>query len=154
MAGGIRQGSDGLDTEENSEINVTPFIDVMLVLLIITLIIGSVALMFQNFSNNAQITTTEGKVRSLEAGLMSYKTLNMVYPTQAQGIEALVSRPTSDPQPKRWSQFVKPDAIIDPWGNKIQYRNPGTHNTSGVDVFSSGPDAQASTTQEGTRKVA
>ncbi len=119
--------------------------EMMLVLLIITLIIGSVALMFQNFSNNAQITTTEAKVRSLEAGLMQYKTLNMLYPTQAQGLESLVARPTGDPQPKRWSQFVKPDAIIDPWGNKIQYRNPGTHNTTGVDVFSSGPDGQQNT---------
>jgi general secretion pathway protein G len=114
--------------------------EMMLVLLIITLIIGSVALMFQNFSSNAQITTTEAKVRSLEAALMQYKTLNMIYPTQAQGLEALVTFPSGDPKPRRWSQFVKADAIVDPWGRKIQYRNPGKHNPQGYDVFSFGPD--------------
>jgi general secretion pathway protein G len=114
--------------------------EMMLVLLIITLIIGSVALLFQNFSSNAQITTTEAKVRSLEAALMQYKTLNMFYPTQSQGLEALVTRPGGDPQPKRWNQFVKPEAIMDPWGRKIQYRNPGKHNPQGYDVLSFGPD--------------
>lgn len=114
--------------------------EMMLVLLIIALIIGAVAMRFANFENNAQITTTQGKVRSLEASLMSYKTMNMFYPTQQQGLEALVTRPASDPVPKRWSQFVKADGIMDPWGRKIQYRNPGKHNPQGYDVFSMGPD--------------
>jgi general secretion pathway protein G len=114
--------------------------EMMLVLLIITLIIGSVALMFQSFSNNAQITTTGAKVRSLEAALMQYKTLNMFYPSQGQGLEALVTRPGGDPKPKVWNPCVKPEAIMDPWGNKIQYRNPGKHNAQGYDVYSMGPD--------------
>lgn len=117
----------------------------MLVLLIITLIIGSVALMFQNFSGSAQITTTEAKIRSLEASLMAYKTQNMFYPTQPQGLEALVARPTTDPQPKRWTQMVKVEGILDPWGHKVQYRNPGRRNPAGVDVFSLGPDGQEGT---------
>ena len=48
MAGGTRQGSDGLDTEENSEINVTPFIDVMLVLLIIFMVAAPLATVDMN----------------------------------------------------------------------------------------------------------
>ena len=114
--------------------------EMMLVLLIIALILGAVSVMFQNFGNNAQITTTEAKVRSLEAALMQYKTLNTYYPSQSQGLEALVTRPSGDPPARRWNQFVKPDAIMDPWNKKIQFRNPGKHNTNGVDVFSYGPD--------------
>jgi biopolymer transport protein ExbD len=38
MAGGIRDNSSGDDLVENHEINVTPFIDVMLVLLIIFMV--------------------------------------------------------------------------------------------------------------------
>ncbi len=38
MAGGIRESRAGDDLHENSEINVTPFIDVMLVLLIIFMV--------------------------------------------------------------------------------------------------------------------
>jgi general secretion pathway protein G len=114
--------------------------EMMLVLLIISLIIGSVAVLFSNFSNTAQITTTEGKIRTIESGLTSYRTVNGRYPTQAQGIEALVTRPSTDPQPKRWSPLLKADGIIDAWDNKIQYRNPGKKNPNGYDVFSMGPD--------------
>lgn len=38
MAGGIRENGSGDDLSENHEINVTPFIDVMLVLLIIFMV--------------------------------------------------------------------------------------------------------------------
>ncbi len=38
MAGGIRDTQSGDDLAENHEINVTPFIDVMLVLLIIFMV--------------------------------------------------------------------------------------------------------------------
>ena len=43
MAGGIRESSGGDELEENHEINVTPFIDVMLVLLIIFMVAAPLA---------------------------------------------------------------------------------------------------------------
>ena len=43
MAGGIRESSGGDDLSENHEINVTPFIDVMLVLLIIFMVAAPLA---------------------------------------------------------------------------------------------------------------
>jgi biopolymer transport protein ExbD len=43
MAGGIRQRDSGGGLEENHEINVTPFIDVMLVLLIIFMVAAPLA---------------------------------------------------------------------------------------------------------------
>lgn len=43
MAGGINHGSDHDDLAENHEINVTPFIDVMLVLLIIFMVAAPLA---------------------------------------------------------------------------------------------------------------
>jgi general secretion pathway protein G len=122
--------------------------EMMLVLLIITLIMGGAALMFQNFSNNAEVVTTRTKVRSLEASLMSYRTNNIYYPTQQQGLEALVAPPSMEPRPKIWKQLVKPDALMDPWQRKMGYRNPGKHNTSGVDVFSFGEDGVEGTNDD------
>lgn len=109
-------------------------------LLIITLIMGGVAVVFQNFTNSAEVTTTKTKVQSLEAGLMTYRTNNGGYPTQQQGLDALVSLPTTEPRPRMWKQLVKPDAIVDPWQRKMGYRNPGKHNTAGIDVYSFGED--------------
>lgn len=43
MAGGIKQSFDDDDLQENHEINVTPFIDVMLVLLIIFMVAAPLA---------------------------------------------------------------------------------------------------------------
>ena len=43
MAGGIRKSFDGDDLEENHEINVTPFIDVILALLIIFMVAAPLA---------------------------------------------------------------------------------------------------------------
>ena len=43
MAGGIRQSASDDDLQENHEINVTPFIDVMLVLLIIFMVAAPLA---------------------------------------------------------------------------------------------------------------
>lgn len=115
-------------------------LEMMIVLLIIALIIGSVAVMVQGIEGNAQGVAAGAKIRQLEGFLTSYKIANLVYPTQEQGLEALTARPAAEPKPRRWTQLAKPDGLIDPWGHKIGYRNPGRHNAGGYDVFSFGPD--------------
>ena len=120
-------------------------LEMMVVLLIIALILSAVAVMVQGIEGNAQVATTEAKVKSLETALTSYKISALMYPTQAQGLDALVKRPTIDPKPKRWSQVAKPEALMDPWGHKLMYRNPGKRNPSGYDVFSLGADGLENT---------
>lgn len=115
-------------------------LEMMVVLLIIALIIGSVAVMMGGIEGSAQGVTTGAKVNGIQSALTSYKINNLVYPTQEQGLEALVTRPGSPPAPKRWTPLLKPDALIDPWGRKMAYRNPGKRNTAGYDVYSFGPD--------------
>ena len=114
--------------------------EMMLVLLIIALIIGAVAMNMSAFTGSASTTTTKAKVNSIEAALMAYRMDNMTYPTQAQGIDALVNRPAGEPAPKRWRQYVKPEGALDAWGRKLLFRYPGTHNPSGYDISSVGED--------------
>ena len=56
-----------------------------------------------------------------------------------------MTRPTTEPKPRRWTQRAKPDGIMDPWGRKLMYRNPGKHNVGGYDVLSLGPDGLENT---------
>ncbi len=120
-------------------------LEMMVVLLIIALIIGSVAVMVQGFEGNAEQVAANAKIKGLETALTSYKISNLVYPTQEQGLDALVTRPTAEPKPRRWTQLAKPDGITDPWGHKLVYRNPGKHNAGDYDVFSLGPDGVENT---------
>jgi len=120
-------------------------LEMMVVLLIIALILGSVAFMVQGIEGDAQNVTTSSKIKGLESALTSYKINNMTYPTQQQGLDALVTRPTAEPKPRRWTQVAKPEGIMDPWGHKLVYRNPGKHNAGGYDVLSLGPDGLENT---------
>ena len=81
-------------------------LEMMIVLLIIALIIGSVAVMMQGFEGNAQGVAAGAKVKGFESALTSYKIANLVYPTQEQGLEALVTRPNAEPlkAPQRTAQ--------------------------------------------------
>ncbi len=114
--------------------------EMMLVLFIIALILGSGVYLMQNVGQDAEITKAQADVRTWETNLIRYKTKNLTVPTQQQGLEAMVTLPSTDPKPKVWVQLSKPEALTDPWGHKYQYRNPGKHNPSGYDIFSSGPD--------------
>lgn len=115
-------------------------LEMMVVLLIIALIIGSVAVVMNGVEGTANETTTRARINGIATALTSYKLDNLTYPTQEQGLEALVTRPSSPPQPRRWKAQLKADAIVDPWGRKLVYRNPGKHNSGGYDVYSLGND--------------
>ena len=126
--------------------NAFTLLEMMIVLLIIAMILGVVAAGVNGFQSKAEITMTDAKVNSIVAHLSSYKTIGAVYPSQTQGLNALVTRPSGDPKPRRWTQSLKSETdLIDVWGTKFLYRYPGVHNPSGFDVYSAGPDRQPET---------
>ena len=114
--------------------------EMMLVLFIIALILGGGVYLMQNVGQDAEFSKALADVKMWETNLIRYKTKALVFPTQQQGLEAMVTMPTSEPIPKRWTQMTKPEALMDPWTHKYQYRNPGKHNPQSYDVFSLGPD--------------
>jgi general secretion pathway protein G len=59
------------------------------------------------------------------AVLKQYKIITGMYPTQEQGLKALVEKPENFPPDKRWTQLA--DTIpLDPWGKPYQYIAPTT----------------------------
>ena len=71
------------------------------------------------------------------------------YPTQQEGLTALVTNPGSGPELDKWDgPYLKKAVPNDPWGNPYHYRNPGTHGE--VDIYTYGLDNQPSGDKENT----
>jgi general secretion pathway protein G len=64
---------------------------------------------------------------------------NQRYPTAAQGLQALLVKPTAGPIPPNWRPYVE-KLPNDPWDNLYQFLSPGLKGE--IDVFSFGADAQ------------
>ncbi|UXI01181.1 type II secretion system major pseudopilin GspG [Photobacterium sp. TY1-4] len=80
-------------------------------------------------------------ISALEQALDMYKLDNSVYPSTDQGLDALVSMPSSSPEPRNYRNggYIK-RLPQDPWGNEYQYVMPGENGP--VDIFSLGADGQ------------
>ena len=120
--------------------------EIILVLAIIALLIGMGTAMMKGVFGDAQEANAKADVRALESSVMRYRTKSGVFPTTAQGLDALVTRPTTSPQPRSWKQLIKrQEDLLDPWQNPYKYRFPGTINTDSYDIYSLGPDGAEGT---------
>lgn len=84
-------------------------------------------------------------IRTIETNLLRYKNMAGNLPSEVQGLHALAEQPMSDPVPKSWHKLTEASSLIDPWGHPYQYRNPGTKETNGYDVYSMGRDGKDGT---------
>ncbi|MGR5149006.1 type II secretion system major pseudopilin GspG [Photobacterium alginatilyticum] len=80
-------------------------------------------------------------ISALEQALDMYKLDNSVYPNTDQGLDALVTKPSSSPEPRNYRNggYIK-RLPKDPWGNEYNYVMPGENGA--VDIFSLGADGQ------------
>lgn len=117
--------------------------EIMLVLGIIAVLVGSAIFLLVGNVDIAKEQRVEADIQAISTQLRTYEMLNLTYPTTAQGLEALVSKPSTEPVPRRWRQLM--DSVpLDPWGSPYQYAYPGRRNPKGFDLYSWGPDRQAS----------
>lgn len=113
----------------------------MVVVIIIGLLAAVVLPRVVGRTDDARIAKARQDIRVLESALELYKLDNFNFPSTAQGLEALVSKPSGEPQPKNYRAggYVK-SLPKDPWGNPYQYLAPGVKGD--VDIFSLGADNQ------------
>jgi len=116
-------------------------IEIMVVVIIIGLLASVVMLNILPNVDKAKVTKAKEDIQSLELGLKEFYLDNSKFPTNEQGLMALVTQPT-DPSIKNW----KPGGYVerlskDPWGNDYQYVFPGTHGKA-YDLCSLGADGQ------------
>ena len=114
-------------------------IELMVVLVIIGVLAALIVPNVLERADDARVTAARTDVNNLMQSLKLYRLDNLRYPTTDQGLQALVTRPTSGPTPTSWRPYL--DKLPqDPWGRPYQYINPGLRGE--VDVMSLGADAQ------------
>lgn len=115
-------------------------IEIMVVVVIMGILAALVVPNLLDRPDQARVVAARQDIGGIMQALKLYRLDNGRYPTQAQGLQALVQRPDVAPQPNNWRSYM--DRLPnDPWGAPYQYLNPGVHGE--VDVFSFGADGQS-----------
>ena len=114
-------------------------VEMIVVLAIIALVAVLIVPNVIGRPDQARVTVAKTDLRTIAAALRIYRLDNGDYPTTDQGLQALVSRPTTPPEPRAWAaDGYLPELPTDPWGNPYVYRSPG--RTGGFDLMSYGKD--------------
>lgn len=116
-------------------------IEIMVVVVILGILAAIAVPRIMDRPDVARVTKAKQDIRVIESALQLYRLDNFQYPSTEQGLEALVDKPTSQPEPRNWKSGGYLDRVpTDPWGNPYQYRNPGEHGE--IDVFTLGRDGR------------
>lgn len=119
-------------------------IEVLIVVLIITILVGIVGVNIFDKPGEARNAAAKLQIRNLQTALQVYRTQQGRLPSQAQGLEALVKKPVSDPIPRNYpeSGYLEQRSVpSDPWGNPYIYLVPGRNNEA-FEIISYGADGE------------
>jgi|GEM_PF-678579 len=70
-----------------------------------------------------KVAQTNNELQSINNALTKYSDRAGHFPSEDQGIKALVTQPTTAPLPKKWEASF-PTLPLDAWGNEFVYRLP------------------------------
>jgi len=118
-------------------------LEIMAVVVIMCMLTALVVLQVADRLDSARVSTTKTKMVQLENAREMYKIDNARYPTTEQGLEALLTKPTSGPEPRRYppnGYVQRRDALNDAWDVPFKYANPGQNNPGRFDLWSLGAD--------------
>lgn len=115
-------------------------IELMVVVMILGVLAALVVPRVMSRPDQARVVAAKADIARIDQQLKLYRLDNGRYPSTDQGLQALVTPPTSGPPAQNWKQYL--DKVpVDPWGKPYQYLNPGVHGE--IDIFSLGADGQA-----------
>lgn len=100
-------------------------IELMVVLVILGIIMGLVVPNVVGRGDEARVTAAQTDIQTIGQALEMYRLHNSHYPSTDQGLEALVSKPPGNPEPKNWRGPYLQKTPKDPWENAYGYINDG-----------------------------
>jgi general secretion pathway protein G len=112
-------------------------LELLVVLAIMGLLAAIIAPQVLKYVGTSRTQTAKVQIQNVVAALELYRLDVGHYPTQDEGLAAVVTAPPNTPG---WNgpYLQRQSALIDPWGQPYLYRNPGKHGE--IDVYSLGSD--------------
>ncbi|MEQ1755439.1 MAG: type II secretion system major pseudopilin GspG [Micropepsaceae bacterium] len=120
-------------------------LELLVVLAILSLIIAIAAPRVIGYFESSKAKAAKIQIQNILTALDMYKMDNSGYPTEPQGLKALVEKPEGVAS---WNgpYLTRADGINDPWGKPYFYKAPGLHGS--VDISSLGADGKEGGTGE------
>jgi general secretion pathway protein G len=114
-------------------------VELLVVLAILSLLVALAAPRVIKYLSSAKTDTARIQIQKLGAVLDLYRLEVGHFPTDDEGLQALVDRPG---RAETWNgPYLKNrSALIDPWGRPYLYRSPGQHGD--YDLYSLGADGK------------
>jgi len=111
-------------------------VEVMVVVVILGILAAIIIPKIMSRPEQARVVKVKQDLLVIQSALDLYKLDNGMYPTTDQGLQALVKKPTTSPQPQSWkSDGYLQQMPMDPWGQEYQYVN----DNEKLRIFSFGP---------------
>ncbi|WP_394132898.1 type II secretion system major pseudopilin GspG [Shewanella maritima] len=119
-------------------------LEVMVVIVILGILASMVVPNLMGNKDTADQQKAISDIVALENALDMYRLDNGVYPTTDQGLDALVNKPTSSPEPRNYREggYIR-RLPLDPWRNDYLLLSPGQNGR--IDIFTAGPDSTPGT---------
>ena len=120
-------------------------LELLVVLGIIAMLATVVGPQLVGYMGRARTDTARAQLSAISTALELYALDNGVYPSQQEGLTALVQHP---PSSARWRgpYLKKAEGLMDPWGRPYYYRVPG--RSAAFEIFTLGRDNVAGGTGE------
>jgi general secretion pathway protein G len=121
-------------------------VEVMVVVVILGILAAIIVPKIMSRPEQARIVKAKQDILAIQSAMDLYKLDNGIYPTTDQGLEALVNKPTSSPQPRNWkSDGYLQKLPVDPWGEDYQYLNENEK----LKIFTYGPKGKEGSSEIG-----
>lgn len=118
-------------------------IEIMVVVFIIGILLALVAPKLIGRTDDARVVEAKAQIKNFDTALKLYKMDTGFYPSTEQGLEALISKPSTGELPQNYREggyLEKRNIPADPWGNPYVYISPGLEGD--YDIISYGADSR------------
>jgi len=118
-------------------------IEILVVIAVIGVLASLVGPMVFGHVSDAKVSAARSQIEIFGLALDAYRMDNDWYPSTPQGLEALVTAPSSEPPARRWrGPYLKKGVPLDPWGRPYVYQGPSDAQSENYEVRALGRDGK------------